>query len=207
MPDVVKHAWTHRPRSQGGTDPIEVGESAPTPVGIMTLGDRSIATGTKLYIPMDLFWTNDPATFGYADVTSASAKFMTIGTPGVYRAVGIIGWDNSAAGFTAGDEPLFAFSTEFGGVDGDLVPGLNEYLTTDTRGFEGPWNSQMETDSVTNHSVMGEVIFNFSEDNWGETPMRVGLSIYSNNSRTLTFFAQLAIYRLSTELVDFVAIS
>lgn len=24
MPDVVKHAWTHRPRSEGGTDPIEV---------------------------------------------------------------------------------------------------------------------------------------------------------------------------------------
>lgn len=24
MPDVVKHAWTHRPRSQGGTDPIEI---------------------------------------------------------------------------------------------------------------------------------------------------------------------------------------
>lgn len=24
MPDVPKHAWTHRPRSQGGTDPLEI---------------------------------------------------------------------------------------------------------------------------------------------------------------------------------------
>lgn len=24
MPDVVKHAWTHRPRAEGGTDPIEM---------------------------------------------------------------------------------------------------------------------------------------------------------------------------------------
>ena len=29
MPDVVKHAWTHRPRAAGGTDPIEVSSIQP----------------------------------------------------------------------------------------------------------------------------------------------------------------------------------
>ena len=31
MPDVVKHAWTHRPRAQGGTDPIEIPTAGETP--------------------------------------------------------------------------------------------------------------------------------------------------------------------------------
>jgi hypothetical protein len=32
MPDVVKHAWTHRPRAQGGTDPISVAGAFPAVV-------------------------------------------------------------------------------------------------------------------------------------------------------------------------------
>lgn len=210
MPDVPKHAWTHRPRSEGGTDPIVFPESAGgfTPVGMMIAGETSRASGTKLYVPMDLFWTNDTSVFGYADVTSGAAKFMSIASPGVYRAVGWISWGPfSGTDFTAGDNPHFVFSTEFGGVDGDLVPGLNEYFDSSSSSVDAIWNRQLSGDELQMHGIGGEVIFNFSEDNWGESPIKIGVALYSDNSRTLPFSAQLAVYRISTELVEFVAIT
>ena len=206
MPDVVKHAWTHRPRDQGGTDPLPTVTTTPVPVGIMASGETSRTTGTKLYIPMDLFYTNDPDVFGYADVTGATAKFMSIAAPGVYRAVGHIGAQTGDV-FTVGDNPQFVFSTEFGGVDGDLVPGLNEYYDNSSSSVEGIWNSQFTTAAVAQAGMMGEVIFNFSEDNWGESPLKIGVALYSDNSRTLDFFAQLAVYQVSTALVEQVAIT
>lgn len=204
MPDVVKHAWTHRPRSEGGTDPIEIPSASAVPVGMMVSGSTSRTTGSKLYVPMDLFYTNDPAVFGYADVTAGEAKFMSIGSPGVYRAVGWIGWTSD---FTAGDDPHFVFSTEFGGVDGDLVPGLNEYFDSSSSSVDAIWNRQLGTETLDLHGVGGEVIFNFSEANWGETPIKIGVAVYSDVSRTLTFSAQLAVYRVSTELVEQVTIT
>lgn len=32
MPDVVKHAWTHRPRALGGTDPLDINVNTTLPV-------------------------------------------------------------------------------------------------------------------------------------------------------------------------------
>ena len=205
MPDVPKHAWTHRPKAQGGTDPIPT-EVAPTPVGIMLSGQTSRTTSSKLYIPMDLFWTNNTAVFGYADVTAAAAKFMTISEPGVYRAVGHIGTPTGSP-FTVGDNPQFVFSTEFGGVDGDLVPGLNEYYDDCSTSVEGIWNSLFTAEAIEHRGMRGEVIFNFSEANWGESPIKIGVAVYSDNSRTLPFFAQLAVYQVSTALMEFEAIS
>jgi hypothetical protein len=42
---------------------------------------------------------------------------------------------------------------------------------------------------------------------WGETPLKLGLALYSNNSRTKNFGAQLAVYRVSTELMAEVTIT
>lgn len=207
MPDVVKHAWTHRPRAQGGTDPIE--SDSVVPVGMMNGFESSIATGSKLYFPMNTFYTNDSTVYGYADVTSSKAKFMTISAPGVYRAAGYIGWTNASADFVVGDNPHFVFSTQnvAFGTDGDLIPGLNEYHSTDSSAIDAIWNVQREAAGVDYHSLGGEVIFNFSEANYGETPLHIGVALYSDNSRTKAFFASLAVFRVSTELVAQVTIT
>lgn len=56
MPDVPKHAWTHRPRSQGGTDPIDIvlpDSSAPAiqhPPIFKPLHQASTG-GTRVFLP------------------------------------------------------------------------------------------------------------------------------------------------------------
>jgi hypothetical protein len=45
MADVVKHAWTHRPRAQGGTDPIEV--STIMPIAYTLFTDKEIDDGSR----------------------------------------------------------------------------------------------------------------------------------------------------------------
>jgi hypothetical protein len=67
MPRVVKHAWTHRPRSQGGTDPIEVGGGDLPWIRLkrlsgtnQTVPDSGTTADTVLF---DTVVNNYPATF------------------------------------------------------------------------------------------------------------------------------------------------
>jgi hypothetical protein len=200
MPDVPKHAWTHRSKALGGTDPLTIPALIPVPAAIMTEGMTSRSTGSKLYMTMGGFYTNDTTVFGYSDVTSTKAKFLTISENGVYRAEGVMLWNSD---FTAGDQPRVVFSTNQGSVDGDLVPGLDVYFETEA----GIWNEQISADDMDHWKLWISAVFNVDLALWGETPLKLGLALYSNNSRTKNFGAQLAVYRVSTELMTEVTIT
>jgi len=207
MPDVVKHAWTHRPKAQGGTDPIEITVTGGggLPVANMSEGENSRTTGSKLKMTYGQMWTNDTAVFGYSNVTSGKAKYMTLKEDGVYRAVFQLGWVNTFE-FTLGDNPSIAPATEQSGVDGDLVPALDDYF--DTAGAEGVWNSQRSTEMVNNYHVLTcEVVFSFIASMFGETPMKVGCSLYTDNSRTADFKSQISVVRLSPDVMSEVTIT
>lgn len=202
MPDVVKHAWTHRPRAQGGTDPIEV-EASATPSAVMLDGFTSRTTGSKLYMTFGLFYRNAAASgvFGYSNVTGSKAKFLTISENGIYVAWGNMGWNSD---FTAGDQPRIVFSTNQLGADGDLVPGLDVTYNEEQSGI---WNEQISADDMDHHTLRTMAMFNVDLSLWGETPMKIGLALYSNNSRTKSFFGQMGIYRVTTDLMAQVTIT
>lgn len=200
MPDVAKHAWTHRPKSEGGTDPISIPALTPVPAAIMVEGLNSRSTGSKLYMTFGGFYTNDTGVFGYSDVTSTKAKFMTILEDGFYRAEGNIFWNTD---FTAGDQPRVTFSTNQSSVDGDLIPGLDVYYEDES----AIWNEQISADDMDHHRLRITAIFNVDLALWGEAAMKIGMAIYSNNSRTKNFGASLAVYRISTQTLSEVTIT
>lgn len=200
MPDVVKHAWTHRPRSQGGTDPIEV--PGATPMAQMSEGQNSRTTGSKLIMTFGFMWTNDTSVFGYSDVTSSKARFLTIAEDGIYRADFQLGWDTD---FTAGDQPAIVPLTEQGGVTGDLVPALDIYWFN--AGSVGIWNQQITAAEMDHHSLFCSVVFQYEAAMFGETPLGVGLGLYTNNSRTKQFSAQMSVEQITTSLMSSVTIT
>lgn len=203
MPDVVKHGWTHRPRSEGGTDPIELPEASAVPCAVVSEGLNSRTTGAKLYMTFGFMWRNAAAAsvFGYSNVTGGKAKFLTVAEDGVYRAFGKMFWSTD---FTAGDQPRLVFSTNQSGADGDLINGLDVYYDEDQSGI---WNEQISADDMDHHTVRTTALFNYDAALWGETPLKIGLALYSNNSRTKSFGMQMGIYRLTTDQMAAVTIT
>lgn len=193
------HGPDHAP---GGPDPIDFPASA-APAAVMLEGMNSRLTGSKLYMTFGLFYRNAAAAgvFGYSDVTASKAKFLTIAEDGIYFAQGNMLWNSD---FTLGDTPRIVFSTNQGGADGDLVPGLDVAYTEEQSGI---WNEQISADDMDHHTLRTSALFNVDLALWGETPMKVGLALYSNNSRTKNFGAQLGIWRVTTDLMAQVTIT
>lgn len=82
MPDVVKHAWTHRPRSQGGTDPIDM------PGGItwaLAYGNDSMvdAGSTYPFVFAELY-SNDASAFEAVEVGGVFT-WIQVNEPGYYK--------------------------------------------------------------------------------------------------------------------------
>lgn len=203
MPDVPKHAWTHL---ADGSDPLDIpAGGSGLAVANMSEGENTRTTGSKLKMTYSQMWTNDDTVFGYSNVISGKAKYMTISEDGVYRAVFQLGWNNGFS-FTAGDNPAIAPATEQGGVDGDLVPAMDDYF--DTAGAEGIWNAQNTADTISGYHILTcEVVFSFIAANFGETPLKVGCSLYSNNSRTADFKSQFSVVQLSKNPMEEVNIT
>jgi hypothetical protein len=202
MPDVVKHGWTHRPRALGGTDPIPAAEAAPVPVAQMSEGQNSRTTGSKLLMTFGLFSTNDTSVFGYSNVTSSKARFMTVAEDGIYRIDYQINWNSD---FTAGDQPAIVALTEQGGVTGDLIPAMDRYWSIE--GSQGIWNQQITAAEMDHWNLFGTAVIQYEAAMFGETPLKIGVGLYSNNSRTKNFAAQLSCYRVSTALMSDVTIT
>jgi hypothetical protein len=110
MPDVVKHGWTHRPRSEGGTDPI------PAAAGglkwcttFASAASITPSSGDYFFTHTDLY-TNDTAAFEFADISAGRATWLQINTYGYYTckftASQATNWDNA---FYTTITPMFEF--------------------------------------------------------------------------------------------------
>lgn len=84
MPDVDYHGWTHRPKSQGGTDPIEM----PTSTWATFYGAAASIThiDNDYYVPINAMHTNDTAGYELAGISGTEADWLQINTPGFYTA-------------------------------------------------------------------------------------------------------------------------
>lgn len=130
MPDVSKHAWTHRPRSQGGTDPVPF------------VGDRvwaSASGSNKTYTPsggkyrptFDHAYCHPDATSDFAVSTPSVGRssWLEILNPGYYRCSFYVIQNSAATWSTAGEtflQPLF----ESGGLEASFQDnlGVADYL-------------------------------------------------------------------------------
>jgi hypothetical protein len=84
MPDVVKHAWTHRPRSQGGTDPIQIDTGGTTWATTFGSGTAITHVSNDYWIPLHQMWTNDSAGFELTGISGSDADYLQINNPGYY---------------------------------------------------------------------------------------------------------------------------
>lgn len=86
MPKVVKHAWTHRPRSEGGTDPIDFPASGGE-LAIISVADSDGQTnpGMSTNLTWDDFNTkvNDAGAAIYSVVDTNTA--VATSEPGFYK--------------------------------------------------------------------------------------------------------------------------
>ncbi len=136
MPDVVKHAWTHRRRSRGGTDPLlDFGLVWAT----AEKGAASVSYSGGFYTPRwQSLATNDVATFTGSGPSGGLFDWVQINEPGYYHVWSMItnfgapwgteatsietGYDAGAGAFTllSVGASLADFSLEFSRADQKL---------------------------------------------------------------------------------------
>lgn len=124
MPDVVKHGWTHRPRSQGGTDPIEVASGSDPIWAAATSGPVSCSDVANVYqLTFSSVYESPNASgaFEAADVTAGRADWLQLNEPGFYEAHFNIqkagGFPDTNGGFIY---PIFELSGGVAGFTGNL---------------------------------------------------------------------------------------
>lgn len=131
MPDVVKHAWTHRPRSQGGTDPIEV-DTKYIRLGVtgnVTAGEHS--TDDHYALPYHDDYSEFAATNGGFDVNDIGGVILpSIGVYEVHTNAIFGDTDYATKNFYLGH----TFTT-----DGQT---FDDVLGSQTLGGETLWDSQ-----------------------------------------------------------------
>lgn len=187
------HGWRHRPRSEGGTDPIPVAASG-LPVAIANEGlvSRSLPGGITFHT---IAW-NDDDVFGYAVVSGTApnkvAKFVTV-TPGTYMVDYLAFWSGD---FGAGDTPFIQPTVYLPSVASEDVMAN----TLDARSFDDTqgiiFGEQFTAAEKDHHTLVATQIFTFDEAGWGETSIGIGVKLAGMVSQTKTCGGALSIVRL-----------
>lgn len=94
---VDYHAWTHRPKSQGGTDPIDFPSG---PVMLRALyapsGGAAVATATETAILFDT-WENEDDTIYGETLSGGDLQKVSLLRPGVYSVTVHTNWETAFA--------------------------------------------------------------------------------------------------------------
>lgn len=176
MPDVPKHAWTHRPKAQGGTDPIAFPQlkSASMISGLRSMTLSAGSFGELTFAPL---WSNDPS-FGYLEVSGSApnkrAKYIEISEEGFYLVQVQVSWTSA---FTAAQSP-FIEATIFA----PSVPSMGYLINSITGegwqdGGNPAYGSQLSSDDVLHSQMVQTVWFNFSKVDQGEDTIGIGVGL------------------------------
>ena len=127
MTGPAYHGWTHRPKSEGGTDPIPI--SADLKWAKATMFDTSTSgTSDRYRVTFDTLGTNDTSLFELGGISGSKANWLQINSGGYY--VAIFGMDITSPG-------------GWGAQNAQLIPLVNVsgdvQLDTQTDGF-ADWN-------------------------------------------------------------------
>jgi hypothetical protein len=188
----MKHGRRH---TSTGEDPIPgLGGGPISALGIAA--SRSQSCTGNLPLEFDYFYSND-ASFGYEQVTSSRARYITITTEGWYKVQCLIDWDTD---WTAGDYPYIEPSCYVGGAPDTLV-GASATYWQDAGGII--YGQQLIAVEHDHHSIACTVYFNFDATDFGnDTTIGLGINMRSSATRTKTFGGQIAITRLGDLLTE-----
>ena len=193
MPDVVQHAWTHRPRSEGGTDPIEVTAGStglPTAVGFGGITTRNL---NEMCAFSSIGWAAEhDDVFGYDVVSGSTAKYITF-PPGTYRSEAVVFWSTDFGGGT------FPFINQYAWFPVDasenqlsslsMGPGLD-----DEQGII--YGQQFTTTEQDHHALASTHVFSWEESDFTEPIIGLGVGLYASGT-TKAWGASIAITQLS----------
>ena len=176
----AKHGRDHAP---GGEDPIPV---TSTISALAQAFARSQTCTGNLPLDFDSFYRNH-TDYGYSDVASGRARYVTISRPGWYMYDGVIFWDTD---WTAGDFPYIEPSAEVGGAATTLI-SVSGIDWDDTQGII--YGQQFIAAEHDHHSLAATVFFNFDPDAVGFATIGVGVNIRSGSTRTKAFGGHIAL--------------
>lgn len=196
------HGWTHRPKAQGGTDPIEV-PSIKTAIFSEGLRTMSITGGSTVDMDFRSLYSNDPS-FGYLSTFGTSpkrARYIEVTEEGLYFVQGTV---------------YISESTLFSGTDAPYIELTLWYPSLASRDFlinsVGPesWNDgqspiygEMFVASEYAHQQMVETAwFNFDKAWFGETSMGIGVCIGASNSVTKGLAGMVQVSRMGDLLTE-----
>lgn len=87
MPDLPAfHGWTHRPKAQGGTDPVDFPAAGGTWATAYGAAAGIVNDSNDYFVPILQMWTNDTAGYEPGGVSGGEADWLQINTQGFYRA-------------------------------------------------------------------------------------------------------------------------
>lgn len=156
----------------------------------MVEGQTSRSATGNLNMTFGSFWRND-TTFGYSDVASGKAKYLTIGEEGFYKASFYITWNSD---WSVGDQPYIEPSCKLGGVNSPLVGLGTAAYWDDTQQIV--YGEQFTTAELDHHQLAATVWFDYTVADTGENPLGIGVNIRSSLSATKNFGAGLVVVRL-----------
>lgn len=194
MPDVPKHGWTHRPRSQGGTDPIEI-ESAGggCPWATATMFQASISDSGGYYRAVfDTMATNSPSTYEL----NTDAWGVEIQVYGYYRA--IFGVDNSTIGAWGANDTMLEPIVEITGTPTEFDTVSDLY--SDWNIMQASRSNEQRSTDVAYNALFQIVTFNY-ESGVGnglgdESPLKLGLRVLTGQTGAKSISAQIHVERL-----------
>lgn len=196
MPDVPKHAWTHRPRAQGGTDPIA--ESLPvSALGTSSLTSRTLDGNDP--IPNELLWITPGGPFAPEGGDPSNYVNIMITEDGFYRASFYVYWSTD---FGASTFPFIEPGCVIDTVQDNLVtfeslPSFGP-VWDNTQSWIG--GEQFTAAEMDHHSVYAEVMFNLSFAAAGISTFGVSNVLRSSFSGSKTVGGKLCVTRLGDYL-------
>lgn len=185
------HGWTHRPKADGGTDPIPTASYVPPTaiatkgLGNVTLTGYDILTFTSMYATPGGHYTphgGNPASFQYVDLTAE----------GCYQADFVVFWSTI---FTASTFPYIEAQCQIGGSGGNTLAASVSALW----GFntEEGWiaGEQFDAGELAHHSLYSRFVFNYTVADF-DPSFGLGVAVRHSATGTKSLGGQIAVTRL-----------
>ncbi len=209
MTGPAYHGWTHRPKAQGGTDPIEFPEAGDLNWATAVMFQTSTAKSTSWYYAgFTEMGTNDTDVFTLENITSSKARYLGINAGGLYHCwfsmitSGSTGADQDWGVNYAALEPIF----EEGGS-----PTVLNSETDSAADFEGTFYDVANEQFVAEQPASqprhrGKFQFmalhydppDPDVGNFGfEVPFKLGVRMLTDQTGSIVFGAQIHVVRVA----------